>query len=98
MLIVLCFRCEALRLIALTEFEFQHVLHEIIHGTFAAFHDLNDLLDLGISRRTDGYWHGILLVDAIALQKHVTIIAHLILLHCLETLDVNKLDVDCVML
>ena len=31
-------------------------------------------------------------------QKHVTVIAHLILLHCLEILDVNKLDVDCVIL
>ena len=44
MLIVLCFRCEALRLIALTEFEFQHVLHEIVHGTAAVSHDLDDLL------------------------------------------------------
>ena len=84
-----CFRCEALRLIALTEFEFQHVLHEIVHGTFAVSHDLDDLLDLGISRWTDGHRHGILLVDAIALQKHVTVIAHFILLHCLEILDVN---------
>ena len=89
MLIVLCFRCEALRLIALTGFEFQHVLHEIVHGTAAVSHDLDDLLYLGISLRTDGHRHGILLVDAIALQKHATVIDHLILLHCLEILDVN---------
>ena len=85
-------------MIALTEFAFQHVLHKIVHGTFAASHDLDELLDLGISRRTDGHRHGILLVDAIVLQKHVTIIVYLIFLHCLEILDVNKLDVDCVML
>ena len=89
MLIVSCFRCKGLRLIVLTEFAFQHVLNEIVHGTFTVAHDLDDLLELGISRRTDGHRHGILLVDAIALQKHVTVIAHLILLHCLEILDVN---------
>ena len=98
MLIVSYFRCKAFRLIVLTKFAFQHVLHEIVHGTATASHDLDDLLDLGISRRTDGHWHSILLVDAIVLQKHVTIIVHLILLHCLEILDVNKLDVDCVIL
>ena len=98
MLIVSYFRCKAFRLIVLTKFAFQHVLHEIVHGTATASQDLDDLLDLGISRRTDGHWHSILLVDAIVLQKHVTIIVHLILLHCLEILDVNKLDVDCVIL
>ncbi|ERK01781.1 hypothetical protein HMPREF9145_0313 [Segatella salivae F0493] len=72
-----------------TETMLQHVLHKIVHGTAAVSHDLDDLLYLGISLRTDGHWHGILLVDAIALQKHATVIAHLILLHCLEIFDVN---------